>query len=209
MLFVPWHFPLHESVSISGNSVEAESAFRKRYPAVFRHLEGYRTLLESRNQAETGIRYEWYALQRWASAYHHDFLKEKLVWIELVDRGRFTFDESGSFAEATTFILTGHFLKYLLAFLNSGLIRWYLGHTAPTSGTGTFRWKKVYVQEIPIPKVPEEEQDPVVEIVDQILRSSETAAHTDIRRLESEVENLVLARYGLTQEEVRNLAYQV
>ena len=59
-------------------------------------------------------------------AYHEDFTKEKLLWIELVNNGRFAYDNSGFYGEATTFLLTGESIKYLCAVLNAKLIRWFL-----------------------------------------------------------------------------------
>ena len=47
-------------------------------------------------------------------AYHEDFTKEKLLWIELVNSGRFAYDNSGLYGEATTFLLTGESIKYPL-----------------------------------------------------------------------------------------------
>ena len=69
LLFIPWHFPLHKDTSIMGVSKQAELAFQKEYPAIYHHLLQYKDALSKRNQAETGIRYEWYALQRCAATY--------------------------------------------------------------------------------------------------------------------------------------------
>lgn len=63
LLFVPWHFPLHEDHLIEGASVIAEKEFKQQYPAIYEHLLKFKSKLSARNQAETGIRYEWYALQ--------------------------------------------------------------------------------------------------------------------------------------------------
>ena len=69
LLWIPWHFPLHLDESITGASEKAESEFHKQFPAVYRHLCVYKEVLSRRNQSETGIRYEWYALQRWGGNY--------------------------------------------------------------------------------------------------------------------------------------------
>ena len=205
LLFIPWHFPLHHGPSIIGNSNLAESAFKREFPAVYGFLRTHRARLEARNKAETGIRYEWYALQRWAADYHQEFAREKLLWIELVEHGRFAFDDSGMYGEATTFMMTGKSLKYILAVLNSPLSRWYIGQTAPTSGMGTLRWKKVYVEGIPIPKISEAAQRPFVEGVDNILSAKESAPEAEIRELEAALEELVFGLYGLTDEEISQL----
>ena len=69
LVWIPWHFPLHLDKSIEGASEIAEQAFMEQYPAVYNHLLQYKQQLSARNKAETGIRYEWYAMQRWGANY--------------------------------------------------------------------------------------------------------------------------------------------
>ena len=103
------------------------------YPAVKDHLLtfGKARLEQSGKRFPDGTRSRkktnnaWYEMQD-TCAYHADFAKEKLLWIELVNRGRFAYDDSGLYGEATTFLLTGESIKYLCAVLNSKLIRWCL-----------------------------------------------------------------------------------
>ena len=96
LLWIPWHFPLHLDESITGASEKAEEEFRQQFPAVYRHLSFYKDALSKRNQSETGIRYEWYALQRWGANYWDDFAKPKIVWADLARTGNaFIYDEEG------------------------------------------------------------------------------------------------------------------
>ena len=144
--------------------------------------------------------HSWFELQD-ATAYHEDFAKEKLIWIELVENGRFAYDDSGIYSEATSFIMTGTDVKYLCAVLNGTLIRWYLRQVAPTSGMGTLRWKKVYVETIPIPKLPAAEQRPFIRLVDGILAAKAADPSADTSAPEAEIDRLVYGLYGLTAEE--------
>ena len=80
LIYVPWHFPLHKDTTIQGASEKAEKAFMEQYPAVYQHLLHYKEQLSARNKAETGIRYEWYAMQRWGANYSDDFNKPKICW---------------------------------------------------------------------------------------------------------------------------------
>ena len=80
LIYVPWHFPLHKDPSIQGASLEAEQAFEEQYPAVYQHLLQYKQQLSARNKAETGIRYEWYAMQRWGANYSDDFSMPKIIY---------------------------------------------------------------------------------------------------------------------------------
>ena len=202
LINIPWHFPLHFDSSIKGSSSQAENLFEEQYPAIYQYLLSHKRALSSRNKSETGIRYEWYALQRWGANYYEDFAKEKLIWIELVENGRFAYDDSGMYGEATSFIMTGTHIKYLCAVLNGTLIRWYLRQIAPTSGTGTLRWKKVYIETIPIPQISAAEQRPFIRLVDRILAAKRSDSKADTADLEAEVDQLVYRLYGLTDEEI-------
>ena len=79
LIYLPWHFPYQFDSSITGASEKAEKAFKEQYPAVYNHMFQYKEPLSNRNKAETGIRYEWYAMQRWGAKYWEDFLRPKIV----------------------------------------------------------------------------------------------------------------------------------
>lgn len=97
--------------------------------------------------------------------------------------------------------MTGTALKFLCAVLNSALVSWFLGHTAPTSGMGTLRWKKVYVTTIPVPYISEGEQRPFVALLDRIIDKKTMDAESDTTEYEREIDRLVYRLYGLTPHE--------
>ena len=165
----------------------------ENYGAVKSHLDKFKQQLDRRKDKGRTP----YNLRN--CAYHEDFTKEKLLWIELVEIGRFAYDESGIYGEASTFMMTGKPLKFLCGVLNATLSRWFLQLVAPTSGMGTLRWKKVYVESIPIPKISAAKQRPFVRLVDQILKAKD--ADTDTSDLEWEIDRLVYDLYNLTEEE--------
>ena len=135
-------------------------------------------------------------------AYHEEFAEEKLIWIVLVEKGRFAFDESGIYCENSAFMMIGESLKYLCAVLNSKLTGWFLQHTARTSGMGTLQWEKVYVETIPIPKIPTAKQLPFTELVDRILAAKAKDSSTDTSNWETEIDLLVYKLYDLTAKEI-------
>ncbi len=205
LIFIPWHFPLHKDESIQGASLKAEKEFEKQFPAIYKHIFQFKDALSKRNKAETGIRYEWYALQRCAATYYDEFEKEKVVWIELVDDGRFSYVKPGIYTEATTFIMTHTDIKYLVGILNSKLINWYFDKICASSGVGTNRWKKVYVELIPIP-----ERSPIIdniiteikESVDSVLNFCNEGDAKSAEELEWKIDSLVYELYGLTEAEI-------
>ncbi len=133
--------------------------------------------------------------------YIEDFSKEKLLWIELASRGRFAYDACGLFPDVSTFFMTGKPLKYLCASLNSHH-HWFLTQVAPTSGMGTLRWKKVYVETIPIPTPERDTRLAAISIVDRIIEAKSTDVSADTTHWEQEIDRLIYDLYGLTDEEI-------
>ena len=182
-----------------------------KYPAIKSHLARYKSLLEKRTggarrdqNGNVFVPYQWYELQAdyYSSGRYREFSKDKLFWIELVENGRFAFDDSGIYGEATSFIMTGECIKYLCAVLNGELVRWFLQQVAPTSGMGTLRWKKVYVETIPIPKISAAKQRPLTRLVDRILAVKADNPDVDVSELENDIDRIVYSLYDLTPEEI-------
>ena len=156
LIYIPWHFPFQFDENIQGPSDKAERAFKEQYPAVFSHMLQYKEQLSKRNKAETGIRYEWYAMQRWGAKYWEDFSKPKIMYSEIVRSPQFYLDEQGQFfPEATTFILTGEHLRYLYNIFHSKVFTYFFKHFYAGGGLGEdgYRYKKVFFEKLPIPKM--------------------------------------------------------
>ena len=98
--------------------------------------------------------------------------------------------------------LTGENLKFLCPVLNSRLTHWFLRHTAPTSGMGVIRWKKVYVESLPVPNTFDARKRPFVRLMDDILAAKDAAPDADITEKEKEIDRLVYALYGLSEAEI-------
>lgn len=198
LIWIPWHFPLHLDSSIQGSSAEAEQAFMDQYPSVYQHLLLYKPQLSARNKAETCIRYEWYALQRWDANYSDDFSQPKIVWIELTDESKFALSTDGLIPLNTVFFMVGKHIKYLLAVINSSLIHWYFQNTlGSTSGVGTNRWLKYTVECIPVPLIQDDaEWESLVDDIQKYKRDSKDSAV-----LENIIDNKVFDLYGLSEDE--------
>ena len=186
------------------------------YPAIKRHLLSYnkerleqvgKTLADgSKTRKKTPHR--WFELQD-TCAYYEQFANEKIIWIELVDRGRFAYDKSGIYCEATAFLMTGQCVKYLCAILNSKLIYWFLQQVAPTSGMGTLRWKKVYIESIPVPKIPIEAQKSFIRPTEEILSAKAANRDADVSKLEEEIDQKVYGLYGLTRLHIQSIFHSL
>ncbi|MDE2842167.1 MAG: hypothetical protein OXN21_02165 [Chloroflexota bacterium] len=180
------------------------------YPAVKKHLLtfGKARLEQSGKRLSDGTRSRkktsnaWYEMQD-TCAYHADFSKEKLLWMDMSPEGRFAYSDQELFCNDKGFIMTGNALKYLCAVLNSSLVTWFIETTALTTGMGVLQWKKFAVERLPIPNVAVKRQRLLVEQVDQILllKSDNLAANT--KKEEAEINKLVFRLYGLTDDEIR------
>ena len=138
LIYIPWHFPYQFDESIQGASAKAEKAFQEQYPAVYSHMLQYKDKLSKRNKAETGIRYEWYAMQRWGAKYWEDFYQPKVMWKIIGCNINFCFDESKFICNNAVDIMVGekNRLIQFVGLMNSKLFDWYLKLTTEAEVQG-------------------------------------------------------------------------
>lgn len=198
LIFIPWHFPLHNDNSISGNSKKAEEEFKKQYLPIYNHLLKYKKELENRNKVETGIRYEWYALQRCAASYYQEFEKEKVVYGQFTNSYFYTNEHL--YLSSNEYIITSKILnlKFLASYLNSSLVKYYLEMKTNSLGGNTNIFQKDIFVLLPLPNLIQKE--PYIKIVDQIMKKKEQGE--DTTALEREIDLMVYKLYGLSQEEI-------
>ncbi len=179
----------------------------EKYPATKAHLDAHWDTIATRSdQGDTP-----YHLRN--CAYLEDFEKEKIVYGEIVQEPRFYLDngecELGYFyAEATSFILTGKHLRYLLGMLHSKLITFafktfYAGGGLGESG---YRYKKAFIERLPIPKITPQNQElarKITDYADKILQSKAKDPKANTQELEKEIDALVYQLYHLTDEEIK------
>jgi adenine-specific DNA-methyltransferase len=193
---------LHKDESIKGASEKAEREFEKQYPAIYKHLLNHKEKLSARNKAETGIRYEWYALQRWASDYYQEFEKEKIIYPNMTLFLPFIYDDKKFYTNQKCFIITSKTvnLKFLVGYFNSKVSHRWIRENCPELQGGTRELSKIFFENIPIPLLSESEQKPFVALVEKILAGKERGE--DTTGLEREIDEMVYRLYGLTAEEI-------
>ncbi|GAA8628220.1 class I SAM-dependent DNA methyltransferase [Helicobacter pylori] len=179
----------------------------EKYPALKSHLDSHWDTIATRSdQGDTP-----YHLRN--CAYLENFEKEKIVYGEIVQEPRFYLDngecELGYFyAEATSFILTGEHLHYLLGMLHSKLITFafktfYAGGGLGESG---YRYKKAFIERLPIPQIQPQNQKLAHKITDcaqAILALKEKDPKANTQKLEKEIDALVYQLYNLTDAEIK------
>ena len=200
LIYIPWHFPLQFDESITGASEKAETAFQEQYPAVYQHMLEYKEPLSKRNKAETGIRYEWYAMQRWGAKYWEDFSKPKIMYPNMTKYIPFYFDEKNFLQNDKSFMITGKHVAYLTAFLNSSIFKFCFLDKFPELQGGTRELRKIFFDKIPVLEISDEEnikfQSLITEIQNEYKR--EKAIQIDKRLFEL---------YGLTKEECEIIGF--
>ncbi|EIT9453442.1 Eco57I restriction-modification methylase domain-containing protein, partial [Campylobacter coli] len=127
VIFIPWHFP---NVEKPKTMLENEQDLKEQYPSLYKHLLSHKERLSKRNKEETGIRYEWYCLQRWGANYYQEFEREKIVYPNMNKEFIAFFDNEFFLLNQKCFILSHQSnnkkeLLYLTALLNSNVNFYY------------------------------------------------------------------------------------
>ncbi len=194
LLNIPWHFPRHTDSSITGPSREAEAVFQSRYPAVYEHLRSHKDALSERNKAETGIRYEWYALQRWGASYHEEFAQPKIIFNRFISSPTFAWDASGFYHNDACYFAVPP-TPSLAAIVNSQIGWWLLWHLCTMLQNGYFQVFVQFLERLPVPTMAEAIDHRLTELVFEATAGDATPA------LESEIDDLVAEAFGLTDRE--------
>ena len=203
IIYVPWHFPLHNDSSIKGASQAAEDEFKKQYSAIYNHLLKFKNELSNRNNAETGVRYEWYALQRWGSNYWEDFSKQKIVWKRVGSILRFAYDDTGALCLDSTCFATGKYIKYLVGIMNSKFGK-YIMKDSPQTGTGDLLISVQAIEPLIIP-IPDDIINNKFEI---IINSKLQNINNLLSDFEKDIDILIYEMFKFTEEEIEFIESQ-
>ena len=163
------------------------------YPAIKQHLDAYWDRIAIRaDKGDTP-----YNLRN--CAYLEDLNQPKIVWGEISDRSKFAYDFNGEYVpEATSFLMVGEKLPYLLCVLNSPLAEWFFSKIGTTTGVGTIRWKKYTIQELLIPY-------PSNDLIETICSYVESyvSGLISIKELEEQANSKIYQITGLNPEEIK------
>ena len=176
----------------------------EEYPIVKSHLNNFYSELKPRENDEKGGRkpgnYKWFEIQD-NTAYYPEFEKsEKIIWGLTADKWAFAYDSKQHYLPSNGYILTSNKLsvKYLLALLNSDLLRYYFSFIGVMTAGGAYTLKHATIQQLPI--VISENQQPIVDLVEKLLSAKTNDEETIL--LEESINDLVYQLYDLTEEEI-------
>ncbi len=98
------------------------------------------------------------------------------------------------------FITTRQNVRYLIAVLNSQLIKALVEMFVHKYGDSGYLLSNQYVERLPIPQIPEEAQQPFIHLANEIIAGKQN--NTNTTALEQEINTLVYALYELTDDEI-------
>ena len=164
------------------------------YPAIKAHLDQYWDKIEKRtDQGDTP-----YNLRN--CAYLEDFYKPKIIYPNMTKYMPFLFDKSEYITNQKCFIITGKYVAFLTAFLNSSLFKYCFRDSFPELQGGTREMSKIFFDKIPVIKVNDEIEFEFAFLVNDIQKkyTKEKAIHIDERL--SDI-------YSLSQEERKTIGF--
>jgi len=150
---------------------DGEYYFKTKYPHIFGHLFEIGNSIEGKGKGlfkrDDKGEY-WWELRK--CAYYNEFKENKIIWGNISYNSQFCFSDNEIFvnAPANFLISKKENLKFLISIMNSKLFDWAFKKVGIDLGHA-YEWKKQYVEQIPIPKIPQSEQKPFEILVDYIL----------------------------------------
>jgi len=104
-------------------------------------------------------------------------------------------------------------LKYLLSLLNSKLLTFRYKSVGKQTGGGIYEYFPNGVSKLPIPKISLNDQDPFIDLADEMIKLKKKLANTkaphdkkmleiQITAIDKEIDKLVYSLYGLNQDEI-------
>ena len=194
----------------------ARPLFERAYPSVHRHLSQLEDGLRIRDDKGTF----WWELR--SCAYWDEFERAKICWSHFAMVAEFVYDEQGFLSNDKSYIMPTEDLS-VLGILNSKLTNFFIGRISPPVSGGFMELRKIYLEQLPIPPATDEQKAAITELVQKILAAKrpppnpllnqevkqksplldkEGPGVVDILPLEAEIDRLVYALYGLTDEEI-------
>lgn len=181
-----------------------------KYPNIKKHLSKFKQILrdQSKRYSEN---YPWYALHRPRN--QEIFEAEEKILVPYRNKSNvFGYSKKSIYSSRDVFYITAKgknvALRYILSLLNSKLYFTWLYYRGKRKGETLELYQKP-LSEIPIKKIPIEEQKPFIDLVDKILAITKndnylesSAKQAKVREYEKQIDRLVYKLYALTSEEI-------
>jgi len=183
-------------------------AFCSEFPAAAKYLAQFQKAAQKRYDKGD----YWWELR--ACHYYSEFEKPKLIYPNICKSPQFTFDDHNFFTNQKCFIIARDD-KYLLAVLNSSLMKFLFRHMLPRLRGGYYEPSYFYFSKFPIcsPRNHQGETHQLIDLVNLMLdlneklQTAKTAHHKDllkrqINATDKQIDNLTYKLYNLTEKEI-------
>ncbi|MCC5919085.1 MAG: Eco57I restriction-modification methylase domain-containing protein [Cyclobacteriaceae bacterium] len=177
---------------------EAYEWFKNNHPIIAKHLEGFKDKAAKRKDKG-----DFWWEQR-ACSYLNDFDTPKIIYPNMTKFLPFVIDlDSHYFHNDKSFHLITNRIFWHGSFFNSKLFKFCFQNSFPELLGGTKELRKIFFEQIPVKEISEEQEIPFKRLVKQILSIKKQNPQADTTDLENQIDQLVYALYGLTEEEIR------
>ena len=170
----------------------AEMIFANEYPAIYQRFNLFKEKLIKRSDQG---RYFW---ELRSCSYWSSFEKPKILFPDIAPYAQFSIDFNNNYVDMTGFIIPTSDL-YLLAIMNSSIVLYFYTMISSQVRGGYLRYKRQYVEQIPIPKASETDKKAIEKLVQKCL----DAKGVGVEEWEAEIDDIVAHLYGLNEEEVK------
>ena len=181
----------------------------KEYPEIYKHLKKFEDKLKKRWDKGK----YWFNLRE--CSYYEEFEKPKIVWQEIVRDPNFAYDKSGFYCEATTFIMIGKNLRYIIGILNSKPGAFFFKNFYAGGGLGGsgYRYKKAFLKQLPIPKIIsknknikneiEKNVENIIDITKDNDYSKNEEKQKKVKKIQEKIDRIIYELYDLSKEEIK------
>lgn len=181
----------------------------KDYPAILHHLEQFEEKLKNRGQCKSSRSGKGEGQHHWLELDNNpkpEYLElheaPKLLYPELASEPRFAFDTSASYADCTLYLVPTSDAS-LQSILNSAVTTWLICQISAVNRGGYVRFKKQYMEQIPIPPASETDKARLAELAEACAEAAKRDDKDSLRTLEAEIDRIVYRLFDLTPDEIR------
>ena len=201
LIFIPCGFTNSKSKNQS-----QEEWFKNTYPAIYRHLiDTEMELSKNRNSKSKGLYKRddqgdyWWELR--SCKYSDDFFEQNIAWQRITHENTFCLTDSNMVILDSMAFINGAKNKtlYLLAVLNSSIIKFWMKKNVPEYGSSGYRLSNQFVIQIPVPINPPSD---LFEKINNLVSKGFSSGSFDY----NEIDNSVYKLFGLSADEIEYIS---
>ena len=185
--------------------IYSEKELKEKFPKAYKYLKANEKELAERKDSRTTFaeKGNWYGLVRFGRK--EMFNQPKIISPGEVQGHKFCLDYSkAGFSCARVFAITvenkNYDIKFVLAILNSEIMKSYIQSIASLKSGGYYQYSSNILNRCPIPSATKDQQRKIIDLVDKILLAKKKDSSSDTTQIESEIDKLVCNLYGLSPE---------